>query len=147
MRFWIFTLTLIMNVFLLIGDTFNFTNLKPVVLRFLLVISWTLKSVVLLCICYFFFRKSRKLLLIEDEKKLRTLQMWVWGGIGIAYLCLLTFFVVDTQLHNDFITEQGKVDTLQCESFTPILLDVLGLIIFIVMAIIAHMIKKAMTRA
>ena len=61
--------------------------------RFLLILAWTLKSSVLLFVGYYFIKRSRKLVLVDDERKLRKLQYWVWGVIGLAYIALLIYFL------------------------------------------------------
>ena len=145
-RFWMFSCTMIMNVCLLAGDTFNLMILSQRVRRALLILAWTLRSLCLILVCYYFFIRSRKLILDKDEQWMRKVQYWVWGAIGLAYLALILYFALETNLENDFVTSQ-KVDTLVCQSIMPILFDTLGLAIFVVMAIMAFMIKRAMERA
>ena len=60
-----------MNVCLLAGDTFNLMILSQTVRRILLILAWTLRSLCLILVCYYFFLRSRKLILVKDERWMR----------------------------------------------------------------------------
>ena len=59
-------------------------------------------------------------------------------------LCIAA--VAETQVDTDFVTS-SNLDVILCESVIPILFDILGLCIYITMAGIAFMIKRAMQRS
>ena len=63
LRFWIFALTLILNISLLTSDTFNFGTISDTFRRVLIIFDWTIKSAVLLTVSYYFTRQSRQLVL------------------------------------------------------------------------------------
>ena len=105
--------------------------------------AWTLKCIVLILVCIYFFRRSRKLVLPMDAVRIRNVQYISWGAWGFAYITLFIIAVTETQSQEDFVT-CFNVDVIVCESILPILFDTLGLCIYITMAGIAFMIKKAM---
>ena len=72
-RFWIFTLALAMNLCILVGNTFNFAVISEMTRRVLFILAWTLKYSVLILVGYYFIRRSRKLILVDDARKIRRL--------------------------------------------------------------------------
>ena len=145
-RFWIFCTGQVMVVCLLVTDIFNLADANYTLRRAISLGAWTLRCVVLILLCIYFFRRSRKLVLPDDAVRIRKVQYVSWGAWGCAYVALSVAGVAETQGHTDFVT-CSNLDVIVCESVIPILFDTLGLCIYITMAGIAFMIKRAMQRA
>ena len=146
MRFWIICFCQVMVVCLLVTDIFNLSAASYTFRRSIMLGAWTLRSIVLILVCIYFFRRSRKLVLPDDAVRIRKIQYVSWGAWGCAYLALFIAGVTETHVQADFVT-CSNLDVIVCESVIPILFDTLGLGIYITMAGIAFMIKRAMQRA
>ena len=92
--FWIFMLCEIMNVCLLTSDTLNFALIDYTVRRAIMISAWTLRSLVLILICIFFFHRSRKLVHSDDASRILKVQYIVWGATGCVYLLKCKFLTL-----------------------------------------------------
>ena len=99
-RFWIICLCQVMVVCLLMTNIFNLAYIvkSQTFRRSIILGAWTLKCIVLILVCIYFFRRSRKLVLPDDAVKIRKIQYISWGAWGCAYLALVITGVTETHV-------------------------------------------------